>query len=1056
MNYCSMNGGFLSTTSDHKMKLLDIKKLEVIDFYDSTLPSYAFVCYSESVELPISNWHERPGQRQRQPLTIPSKLAGALRAAEDRNIGFLWLDCLFVDEPSAINAKKYAVRMLQQSTLCFVFLDDFPVGDITPDTNAWAQCKFWAQASALKILSLPPRVDLFDQGWNSRGSKTVPEILSVLQDIFRLHTWSVPDGDRPATKINHPVNASSLRENGAVNFNNKVVSESEPLGARKWRQFNAKIIHNTKSDHDQLDSHSKSVNDCSSQNLKLLPLRPVESDGTITGFDLEPPSWVPQGSGNFDSKSRSKFSEPCGTQDGGSESKPVIVPSLSTDAQEQCGVKRSRSGRPVRAIMKLQDDCTSDYSDSLSSSEGNSSEDSSISAGSPTDVEGSDEGDSVSDDSTFEEYDFAKDKEFGRLKQELFNSVYDKVQTWVASVRYTEPPHNELPSRKRAKTNHSPPSLVELQEDKEGSEFVVISHVDGYFHLACPFYVSNSTKYRQCLLQHDLRTIEELIEHLGTSHSEPLYCPICRSTFPKLAERDKHILERTCELRDSITVDGITSHLKSKLIKRDNFLVYRLGVICYRLYFHPLAKIPGPKLYGASNLPFLLKDSIQGRFVRSSLQLHQKYGPVVRIAPNQLAFDGSIGWSDIFAPRGNKPEFEKTVYFYGLTARAGLFTSLKEDHRRQRRLMGHAFSTTALLEQEGHVKHYVDLLIAQLKKQAETVGTVDICKWYNYTTFDIIGELAFADPFNSLANGNYHPWVAMIFDSIKSFGYMAVLNHFPLLKPLLALFVGKKEIQKRHESDQLAAAKTEKRMQRGVDEARKDFMTYIMRNNKNGQGMTHEEILLNSRALIVAGSETTATALSGVTFYLATNPLVYQHLAKEIRTSFRHDEEISIQSTARLPYLHACLEEILRIYPPAAVTPPRVSPGDTVGGYYVPEGTRVWIYQYATNHSALNFNQPETFAPERWLSAEHPLHDAQFDTDNKAACKPFSYGPRDCIGKNLAYAEMRLVLARMLWNFDFELEPGQEDWAAKQRVFVVFEKSPLLVRLKPVARDVNA
>ncbi|KEY66239.1 hypothetical protein S7711_09265 [Stachybotrys chartarum IBT 7711] len=482
-------------------------------------------------------------------------------------------------------------------------------------------------------------------------------------------------------------------------------------------------------------------------------------------------------------------------------------------------------------------------------------------------------------------------------------------------------------------------------------------------------------------------------------------------------------------------------------------LIYQLGIVVYRLFFHPLARFPGPMLYAASNLPYLIKDKIQGSFVKDALHLHEKYGPIVRIAPGQLAVDGSIGWSDIFAPRGSRPEFEKTVEFYGLQQRVGIFPAYKDEHRRQRRLMSHAFSTMALLEQEEHVKYYVGLLIKQLKKEAQRVGTVDMCQWYNFMTFDVIGELAFADPFNSLANGNYHPWIAMIFSSIKSNGLLAFLNHFPLLRPLMVLYVGKKELRAMKDSIKLAAEKTERRVERGVEEARKDFMTYIMRNNKEGQGMSHEEILVNSRALIVAGSETTATALSGLTFYLGMNPSVYQQLAEEIRTSFQREEDINIQSSSRLPYLHACLEETLRIYPPAAMTPPRVSPGESVGGHFVPKGTTLWVNQWATHHSSLNFNQPHAFAPQRWLSTTHPLHDPQFDTDNKAAFKPFSYGPRDCIGKNLAYAEMHLVIARLLWNFDFELEPGQQDWAAVQRVFVVYEKQPLIVRLKPIVNS---
>ncbi|KAK9425476.1 putative Isotrichodermin C-15 hydroxylase [Seiridium unicorne] len=481
-------------------------------------------------------------------------------------------------------------------------------------------------------------------------------------------------------------------------------------------------------------------------------------------------------------------------------------------------------------------------------------------------------------------------------------------------------------------------------------------------------------------------------------------------------------------------------------------IAYRIILTVYRLYLGPLSKFPGPRLYAISHLPYLLHERVQGTLAKDVQQMHERYGPIVRISPDRLSIDGSIGWPDVFAPRGNAPEFEKTIEFYQVSERVGLFPTYKEDHRRQRRLLSHAFSSSALQEQEGYVKYYVDLLIRQLRGNMEQGKVVDMTKWYNYTTFDIIGELAFADPFNSLANSNYHPWVALIFSSIKAGGIKMFLDHYWFLKPFILLVFGKDDIRKFIESRELAKQKTEKRLAQGVDESRKDFMTYILRHNSDNKGMTHDEILVNCLSLIVAGSETTATALSGLTFHLTKNPEVYQRLAGEIRAAFSSEESINMTSTSQLQYLQACLEEILRIYPPAAETPPRISPGETVGGQFVPKGTYITIYQWPTHHSPRNFADPEKFAPERWLPVKHPLYDPKYSMDNKAACKPFSYGPRDCIGKNLAYSEMRLVIARMLWNFDLELLPGQDDWVSRQKVFIVYNKGPLMIRLKPASK----
>lgn len=110
--------------------------------------------------------------------------------------------------------------------------------------------------------------------------------------------------------------------------------------------------------------------------------------------------------------------------------------------------------------------------------------------------------------------------------------------------------------------------------------------------------------------------------------------------------------------------------------------------------------------------------------------------------------------------------------------------------------------------------------------------------------------------------------------------------------------------------------------------------------------------------------------------------------------------------------------------------------------------TTVHVSQWATFRNPEHFADAEGFHPERWLRPAHPRYDARFAGDNVAVFKPFSTGPRDCIGKNLAYSEMRMVTARLLFQFDFELAPGQDDWHAKQRVYTVWEKGPLEVSFK--------
>lgn len=113
-----------------------------------------------------------------------------------------------------------------------------------------------------------------------------------------------------------------------------------------------------------------------------------------------------------------------------------------------------------------------------------------------------------------------------------------------------------------------------------------------------------------------------------------------------------------------------------------------------------------------------------------------------------------------------------------------------------------------------------------------------------------------------------------------------------------------------------------------------------------------------------------------------------------------------------------------------------------------PPQTLLHVNQVATNRNAGSFVDPESWRPERWLPRGHPLYDPRFEADNKAAFKPFSHGPRDCAGKNLAYSELRLIIAKILYRLDFSLAPGQERWYADKHVWSVWEKKPLNVRFR--------
>ncbi|KAL1581713.1 hypothetical protein WHR41_09506 [Cladosporium halotolerans] len=89
-----------------------------------------------------------------------------------------------------------------------------------------------------------------------------------------------------------------------------------------------------------------------------------------------------------------------------------------------------------------------------------------------------------------------------------------------------------------------------------------------------------------------------------------------------------------------------------------------------------------------------------------------------------------------------------------------------------------------------------------------------------------------------------------------------------------------------------------------------------------------------------------------------------------------------------------------------------------------------------------SFKSPDSFVPERWIAGND-----EYASDNKQGFQPFSFGPRMCLGKNMAYHEIRLILAKLFYNFDLELCEESRVWN-KQKVFLMWDKGPLYCRVR--------
>ena len=303
------------------------------------------------------------------------------------------------------------------------------------------------------------------------------------------------------------------------------------------------------------------------------------------------------------------------------------------------------------------------------------------------------------------------------------------------------------------------------------------------------------------------------------------------------------------------------------------------------------------------------------------------------------------------------------------------------DNSRMRKLLGPAFTERAMMKQEPVIQSYVDLLIRKLEHAVSendpehrgTGAVVNIVNWYNFYTFDVIGDLGLGEAFGCLESTTYHPWVSLIFNFLKGkslllfLRYLSVCNgswspimasftdisrplsgmtlaaatrYYPWLEFLLLKLIppGIKKMQKDHY--QVALDKIHRRM--NLEKERDDFMTPVLKNNPNFERMSLEEIESTFSLLIVAGSETTATVLSGITNELVKAPTELRKLVQEIRSTFKSKDEITFAALRDLPFLNAVIHEGLRLCNPVPAGLPRLVPkgGDTVCGHFLPEYVR--------------------------------------------------------------------------------------------------------------------
>ena len=365
------------------------------------------------------------------------------------------------------------------------------------------------------------------------------------------------------------------------------------------------------------------------------------------------------------------------------------------------------------------------------------------------------------------------------------------------------------------------------------------------------------------------------------------------------------------------------------------------------MYFHPLSKFPGPKFAAFSRIP-AIKNTITGTTWQWLDSCHAQYGPIVRIAPEELTTTRSNAWKDIYTTRPflDKDPFSQTPPMNGADS---LFTAAGETHMRLRKTFINAFSDKALRDQSPIIESYANLLILRLRREIGKArgGPIDMAKYYGYATLDIIADLTFGESFYGLEGDNEHSWILGFFLGAKFGSVRNSLSRFHPIDKIFGWAFLRLTAKNRATSWRVATAKITRRLEMGdLGSTRSDFITPVVGNVDVDKkiSITRKELNTNGLAVVIAGCQLTTVALATSTYMLCRYPETLKQFAKEIREHFKFDREITVSSTQNLPYLNAVINETLRIHHPTPINLPRnvLPQGQEVDGMWIPGGVSLF------------------------------------------------------------------------------------------------------------------
>ncbi|KAE8328523.1 cytochrome P450 [Aspergillus sergii] len=452
----------------------------------------------------------------------------------------------------------------------------------------------------------------------------------------------------------------------------------------------------------------------------------------------------------------------------------------------------------------------------------------------------------------------------------------------------------------------------------------------------------------------------------------------------------------------------------------------------YDVYWGPTARVPGPWLARFTRLWELLKVN-KGHFEQVNIDLHKKYGPIVRISPNTFSISDPSAIKQIYLGRTTlmKSKFYEP---FGDPLDPNLFseTDIKK-HAQSRKAVAHLYSMSSLVTYEGSVDRCNVQVCAKLRDFARHRIAFDVPTWMLFYAHDVIGELTFGEAIGMMEKGQDEYGMAESID--RTMAYASRMAVIPELHKWVSWLSRVARLKAPFQTVQKYVLEQIDSRSRG-DSAGIDFLTKLLtlRMDDKVTDLDIEKTVSNN---IMAGADTTAISLSAVIYSLLKNPGVEANLREEIDTlaaAGKLSYPVTFEQARHMPYLQACIKEALRVHPAVGRPLPRVVPpeGLTIAGQYFPGGAIVGVNSWMAHYNEDIFGRDAAmFRPERWLESDKEKLSVM-----EQSLLTFGAGVRTCIGKNLSLLEMSKVIPELYRQLEFELSESEGVWSTWNDWFV--------------------